>query len=1348
MHSRYFYALAGTAVMTLLLVLLLAGGSAGQTDPPASGDWTVSDTTVVTDRNVDLHGDLVVTATGSLTLENVTLKIFVASPGEHGIEVEAGGTLTLRDGDGQASTTADATSVTAQPANRAYYFIVRADATLRITNSLITRCGYVPSVGKERQGLYIATDDAIITGTSFDDCLQGLVVEDGTAIAIDSTFTNSTYNGVLGEDADVTLRGCIMADNGYEGARFFRGDAVLDGCQVLNNRDGIFIRTGCNATINNTIVKGNRDGIFMELDPVVEVLGCTFQANTQDAISAKDRVTLTLRDTLLGGNTRSGIKALNGIVITSSGNTIRNNVYGVQLNMNSRMTSVGDTFRGNTNCAIYLKSTSSLVIIEGTLTGNVVGIKGEGTSSVEAWATTMEECTFEGYKLTDTDLDLYDGRILNCTGGGVVPDTDSVTRWFVNTGNSSALVNADSEFTHNILVWGDLTLDDVTVGFHSGSTNYGISCQGGYQDWSNVTFRNEGSTGGVIFRIQGTATGRAWFVTLDDAYTSAPNDHPIIEVPFELHRCTFRNSLYGLYVAHKDVVIDRCTFSGNTRGVEVDTATVRFDNCTFSGNSVWDVHVTDSGHAALVNCSFDPAKVGLGGASDEWSAWWTVHVKVSFPTGQRVSGADVTVRDRENVVVNSGTTGPSGYLHDIPVLEHVTTQAARDDRGPHLFRADFGTSWGGGYVNVTSHLWVDINVTDPYPPTIELTSHSDGDHISDPVLVLRGTASDAGSGLYRVEARIATQGWQTVTGLEDWEWTTTLSWDGTFPFSIRARDNALNEVIYHFNLTLDTEAPDIDLQVPPTPGNNSLVGSADVSIVGYTDDPSVTVTANGVNATMNGTLFTIDLTLVDGLNTITIHAVDLAGNEATLVWVLNADLEAPPLTLDEPKDGAVLNMTTVTIEGTTSPYGDVYYRVVEVSNVWSLLTASGTGYFTKEVNRLKQGTNTVEVMVRDAAMNEIVITHLITVDTVRPELLTTVPENGAYVRLRTLNITGNYTEPISSLMVGSIEATVDGANFSIEVELGDGLNNVRLIAKDMVGNVGAITIRFYLDTTPPGLDLPGFTWNSEEGVFEPKGTNKRFFVLSGTTEMGALLFIDGWRYEVDDLGKFAAELDLEEDGVNVLEVLVRDRAGNEFATTVTLVLDTNTPQFQVDTPKDQFRTDKDYVRVTGTVTKGDTVTVGENSVVSEDGTFDIKVSLDDALNLLVITASDDAGNEVSVERLVFMVEDTEGLTGYEFLDENCQSLLVVIVIVIIALGIVLAFAWKQDDMMDRREKRLEGVLEEEHIELDRPHIEPTAGYLEYDPTSETGRRPEFEEGQDEDFVSMADFQREMERRDQ
>ncbi len=130
----------------------------------------------------------------------------------------------------------------------------------------------------------------------------------------------------------------------------------------------------------------------------------------------------------------------------------------------------------------------------------------------------------------------------------------------------------------------------------------------------------------------------------------------------------------------------------------------------------------------------------------------------------------------------------------------------------------------------------------------------------------------------------------------------------------------------------------------------------------------------------------------------------------------------------------------------------------------------------------------------------------------------------------------------------------------------------------------------------------------------------------------------------------------------------------------------------------------------------------------------------------MVVASDEAGNQVSVDRVVFQNDDTSGLTGNSALDENCNAIMVVMVIVVVALAVLFGYMWRGEDVLDRKEKALESVLEEDNINLDKPHLEPTSGYLQYDPTSATGRKNEFEEREDEDFISMEAFKREMERR--
>ena len=241
--------LASAAAAIALAVL--AGASSAQTDPPASGDWTVGDTTLVKDTTVALDGNLLVTSTGRLTLENVTLLISEASNGEHGIEVASGGTLTIKDGDGQKATAGDNSRVSSDPTSLSYHFIVRSGSSLSITNALIEHCGYPGGTGNEQQGLFVATQDAVLTGVDVTACMYGLIVENGAVDARDSTFSNCTYQGVYATSSTVSLTGCTMGDDGYDGVRAIGGRTTIDRSSIFHCRYGAVAR-------NTAVMKNDR----------------------------------------------------------------------------------------------------------------------------------------------------------------------------------------------------------------------------------------------------------------------------------------------------------------------------------------------------------------------------------------------------------------------------------------------------------------------------------------------------------------------------------------------------------------------------------------------------------------------------------------------------------------------------------------------------------------------------------------------------------------------------------------------------------------------------------------------------------------------------------------------------------------------------------------------------------------------------------------------------------------------------------------------------------------------------------------------------------------------------------
>jgi hypothetical protein len=70
------------------------------------------------------------------------------------------------------------------------------------------------------------------------------------------------------------------------------------------------------------------------------------------------------------------------------------------------------------------------------------------------------------------------------------------------------------------------------------------------------------------------------------------------------------------------------------------------------------------------------------------------------------------------------------------------------------------------------------------------------------------------------------------------------------------------------------------------------------------------------------------------------------------------------------------------------------------------------------------------------------------------------------------------------------------------------------------------------DTVPPPLDVVDFL---------PSG---HLVIINGRTEPGALLFVDGQRIDVYDDGAFTAVVRLKRDGLNDVEIIAQDPAGN------------------------------------------------------------------------------------------------------------------------------------------------------------------------------------------------------------
>ncbi|MCK5773984.1 MAG: right-handed parallel beta-helix repeat-containing protein, partial [Thermoplasmata archaeon] len=172
------------------------------------GDWVVSSTLTVADTALILHGDLIITSTGELTLNNVKIRFNCSEDGEYGLLAMEGSTLVISDGDDDPSTPVDRSEISSLNEENSIFFIVGSTSFV-LENSALMDCGYyrwgmdwdtyqssliVFDKNKVLMGPYLSGDEAEVVNNTFFNCYISLFLEgcENSTVA-DNTFSNETF---------------------------------------------------------------------------------------------------------------------------------------------------------------------------------------------------------------------------------------------------------------------------------------------------------------------------------------------------------------------------------------------------------------------------------------------------------------------------------------------------------------------------------------------------------------------------------------------------------------------------------------------------------------------------------------------------------------------------------------------------------------------------------------------------------------------------------------------------------------------------------------------------------------------------------------------------------------------------------------------------------------------------------------------------------------------------------------------------------------------------------------------------------------------------------------------------
>jgi YD repeat-containing protein len=454
-------------------------------------------------------------------------------------------------------------------------------------------------------------------------------------------------------------------------------------------------------------------------------------------------------------------------------------------------------------------------------------------------------------------------------------------------------------------------------------------------------------------------------------------------------------------------------------------------------------------------------------------------------------------------------------------------------------------------------------VVDSQAPALSVSQPAAGVVLKDPAVDVVGSVSDPHLGAVTVNGTAA-----AVTGTS-WLARQVPLAEGDNTLTARAEDQAGNAAQVTRTVVRDTQAPVVAV-TDPAPG--TVVPGAAITVRGTASDAHLDrVEVGGVRATLSGEIWSLQVTLHEGVNDLVIKAFDKIGNNAAAALSVTRDSKAPAVRIEQPADGASLNVTAVTVSGTVEQEAGL---AVTVNGVAATVTG---GTFTASGIALSEGRNTLIARVKDALGNQGVYTRVVERDTVAPKLLAADPASGALAVALDGSFRLTFSEDLAPPAAGSWRLeTAAGQAIAATGTLSGAVLTVRPTAP--LAPTAAIRLVLTAGLKDPAGNAlaapPTLTWTTADTgapsapVLAPPPPARlcaASLTLTGTTEAGAQLRVTGGAAtaegRADASGHFSLAVLLTPAGLNRLWVTASDASDNRSAPTIAdVITDCQTPR--------------------------------------------------------------------------------------------------------------------------------------------------------------------------------------------
>lgn len=388
--------------------------------------------------------------------------------------------------------------------------------------------------------------------------------------------------------------------------------------------------------------------------------------------------------------------------------------------------------------------------------------------------------------------------------------------------------------------------------------------------------------------------------------------------------------------------------------------------------------------------------------------------------------------------------------------------------------------------------------------------------------------------------------------------------DGIYNVTVKAVDAAGNTDTKTISFTIDRTAPVISMSGvkegayssnPVTVTFQSVESFFDTNNVKITVERKIEGSTYERTLTFNNTGKTSNLANTfteDGDYTITMTAVDRAGNEATPQTLsFTVDCTAPSVTLTGTKDYFVTNQP-VTLDFLVK---EAYFETNQVQIRGSRRLANGkteainisgwsnTGISSSLSNEfMEDGYYTITISATDKAGNNKQQTIHFTIDTEAPVIGDLSQYDGKY--LSSFELKESLEDLISELSVPTVKMTLNGEAYDGHEITEDGKYTLVIEVVDEVGLSSTKSVEFVIDKTAPKIIFAGV--EDKKTYTEAVRLN---LSLENESDTIVEILINGEPYELTE-GQSSYDISFDTFGDYEVVVLTIDEAGNDNSQTI------------------------------------------------------------------------------------------------------------------------------------------------------------------------------------------------------